>query len=694
MLTSTALQMAPRRRVLRQRLRPVIVTAAVLAALGGAAADHPVDLEFQGSFLRDIGSDAGLYDSRECYAATLSGGTLSYASYVYSLGAIATATLTVDVHEEGDAPLSSGVWSGFTQLEGTATWAVDAGGDYVTPTSQPWCGFVRRVDLNGGGEGVSLAIGGTDGACPTSVDSARVYSTVADASEATCPAREPPEDGSCGADGWVWSKQYYAAGMGELCYVGNWSPQDPEPAWALTYSWEKDSTCAQHGYDVPFYNYGGEYSIDMTYAQSTLCSDGNVWIQEALVPEAGSAPTVSDVDGTARTMTVAWDAPWSLGAAIFTYDIRVEYQAQGSSQWDLFADHADVGPVRSFVVDGLDAEGSYRVSTRGHNSKGEGAWSLVSEPVLILGPDAVVPEVEDLNPSLAGNGTYSAPYIISPGKLSGLRVGRSPVLFRMETVGSTRAVIVVLPCHGALDYYITTGAADRVPLPQFGIWQALQMWPTHDEEAHGQHVWDLHALDVLEADNAYLHLLVVNKFAETSTFEIDAALGTEAAPPLLFVPPSDGNVHVSDVTSTSVTLKWSPTAGADDGYNVFWHLGAAGDGTMEPGMVMGTHCGLQAISSSHMHGGHGVVQVLDEWATGISSFSLTDLTPGAEYHIEVVARRPTGGGEYQHASYHPAVVHLPLHDEDGEQIGSARRAAAYGLAAGSAVAVAVFLAGW
>ena len=222
------------------------------------------------------------------------------------------------------------------------------------------------------------------------------------------------------------------------------------------------------------------------------------------------------------------------------------------------------------------------------------------------------------------------------------------------------------------------------------------------------HVWK--AIEVPLRRAEFVTLVVRNVFRGTrdgdfqTTFQLDQRVDEE-----LFVPPNDGKITVSDVTSRSAHLAWTGTGAPTDSYQVLYHIGEK-DGSMEYGAIMGTYCGLERLklkygeaahtstgelshvpdhahdepdhshsdgeshkrkraSSDDDHAADGhthetyahddhKIHSLFAFQKAIRTAHMQNLRPDTYYHVDVVLQRETKWHPI-HRTYHSVVIHTP-----------------------------------
>ena len=85
-------------------------------------------------------------------------------------------------------------------------------------------------------------------------------------------------------------------------------------------------------------------------------------------PGRPAAPSVAP--GGTTSLSVSWTAPTNTGSAITDYDVR--YKQSSSSTWE---SHAFTGTGKSTTITGLTTGVTYNVQVRAGNRAGKGAWS-------------------------------------------------------------------------------------------------------------------------------------------------------------------------------------------------------------------------------------------------------------------------------------------------------------------------------
>ena len=122
------------------------------------------------------------------------------------------------------------------------------------------------------------------------------------------------------------------------------------------------------------YEAKSDYTVTVTASDGLATATATVTITVTDVaepPSAPAAPSVSGVEGSTTSLSVAWTAPANSGKpAISGYDLQ--YRQGTSGSWTVGP--ADVTGTAATLT-GLDGNLTYEVQVRATNADGDGAWS-------------------------------------------------------------------------------------------------------------------------------------------------------------------------------------------------------------------------------------------------------------------------------------------------------------------------------
>eukprot|EP01108_Squamamoeba_japonica_P001480 TRINITY_DN1635_c0_g3_i3.p1 TRINITY_DN1635_c0_g3~~TRINITY_DN1635_c0_g3_i3.p1 ORF type:complete len:352 (-),score=35.96 TRINITY_DN1635_c0_g3_i3:51-1061(-) len=285
---------------------------------------------------------------------------------------------------------------------------------------------------------------------------------------------------------------------------------------------------------------------------------------------------------------------------------------------------------------------------------------------------------------VSGVGSVSDPFVLAGrGETAPITIAKGKTLYyRIPADNVPMLYFVLYPCFGAVEYdvFVNKEVGDA---PDHSF-----KWPEDTTKQNGEHLWDLHNIELNESAENFVNVVVRNVFDgdEDTVFQIDSNVDKKHVFAV-----EDGEIQVDAFESTGVTISWTKTTNPDDEYQVVFHQGGK-DGSMMPGHLMGTYCGVQTLrkihgesvhvkngahsasddeehdhdSHSHDHKraehAHGVdhkVFSLFDFQKDIDSAVLTGLRPNATYHIDVIVQRIVPGGHHPiHRAYHALVVHM------------------------------------
>ena len=164
---------------------------------------------------------------------------------------------------------------------------------------------------------------------------------------------------------------------------------------------------------------------------------------KAGVPARSSAPTLVSGD---QQLAVTWTAPANNGSAITDYDLR--YSDDGGATWTLVEMDAAANTARAYTITGLTNDTAYVVQVRATNTHGDGRWSP-SASLKAGAPDAPAA------PTLAsGDATLTATWT-APADDNGSAVTDYDLRYSSDSGATWTFVEMNAAANTALSYDVT-----------------------------------------------------------------------------------------------------------------------------------------------------------------------------------------------------------------------------------------------
>ncbi len=168
-----------------------------------------------------------------------------------------------------------------------------------------------------------------------------------------------------------------------------------KPTWGSWSEWNANDTSTATSATITGLTNGTAYQVQV---RSENSANDSAWSSSAKAtpadePDAPSAPTLTVKN---QALGVSWTAPDDGGSAITDYD--VQYRACTKSgdltcasdpDWGSWTDHAHTGTTTSATITGLTNSTAYQVQVRATNSPGDSGWSSSAKAVPVpQKPDA------------------------------------------------------------------------------------------------------------------------------------------------------------------------------------------------------------------------------------------------------------------------------------------------------------------
>ena len=301
-------------------------------------------------------------------------------------------------------------------------------------------------------------------------------------------------------------------------------------------------------------------------------------------PSAPSAPMVTAATATPTQLSVSWSAPTNTGPAITDYDVQYRTTGPPAGTWQ---DAGFDGTGTSTTLTGLTPGTAYQVQVRATNAEGTGSWSASGS---------------------ATTAANAAPVFSS---------GTTAFNVAENSTTVTTATATDSDSGDAVSYAIS--GADSAKFSINTSTGALTFTSAPDYEA---------PTDVVSAtpanaagNNVYIVIVTASSGTGGRALSVSKTLlvtvTDESEPPLA---PAALSVTAADATPTQLSVSWTAPTNtgkpAISGYDVEYRAGTSGSFT------------------SHAH-------------TGITTTAtITGLTPGTSYQVQVRATNADGSGPW------------------------------------------------
>ena len=299
-------------------------------------------------------------------------------------------------------------------------------------------------------------------------------------------------------------------------------------------------------------------------------------------PSAPSAPMVTAATATPTQLSVSWSAPTNTGPAITDYDVQYRAGTTGA-----FTDAGFDGTGTSTTLTGLTPGTAYQVQVRATNAEGTGAWSASGS---------------------ATTAANAAPVFSSATTAFNVAENSTTVTTATAT-DSDSGDVVSYAMSGAdsatFSLNTSTGAVTFTSAPDYEApMDVLSVTPSN---AAGNNEY---VVTITASSGTGGRALSVNK-------TLIVTVTDESEPPLA---PAALSVTAADATPTQLSVSWTAPTNtgkpAISGYDVQYRAGTSGSFT------------------SHAH-------------TGITTTAtITGLTPGTSYQVQVRATNADGSGPW------------------------------------------------